>query len=404
MLAEPELGTAVAALESLKAKVTALEFDVLTEAERRAAEEEDADTDTGAWAAKLTGTTRGVMSGGLRLAKLLRERYDATRKAFAAGRINEEQMRVIVRAAERLPEKVTDEQRRIAEEDLVEKAVAGMNARRLRHAARRMLDKISKEMAAEHEADELTDEEDNAVRETWMTLGDNGDGTVSGRFVIPEASAQFLRQALEHLTSPRRLGRNKAGEPVVDETMADIGENLSYTERLGRGFCELLEHLPTDGFRAVGATILVHMQLEHLRKDLGSGRLDTGIRISPGEVRRLACGAGIVPLVLNGKSEVLDAGRLQRLHNDAQRRALSVQHETCAAEGCERPFAWCEIHHPHAWADGGVTSVENGVPLCGHHHRRAHDERYYVRYLTSGEVRFRRRYWARPRRSASAAA
>lgn len=277
VLAECELGTAVAALESLKAKVTALEFDVLAEAQRRAAEEEEADTDTGAWAAKLTGTTRGVMSGGLLLAKLLREKYDATRTAFAAGRINEEQMRLIVRAAEKLPEKVTNEQRRIAEEDLVEKAVAGMNARRLRHAARRMLDKISKELADEHEADELTDEEERAEVETWMTLSDNGDGTVSGRFVIPELSAQFLRQALEHLTSPRRLGRNKAGKPVVDDTMSNVGENLSYTERLGRGFCELLEHLPTDGFHAVGATVLVHMQLEHLRNALGSGRLDTGI-------------------------------------------------------------------------------------------------------------------------------
>ncbi|MGZ6804517.1 MAG: HNH endonuclease signature motif containing protein, partial [Nocardioidaceae bacterium] len=79
------------------------------------------------------------------------------------------------------------------------------------------------------------------------------------------------------------------------------------------------------------------------------------------------------------------------LHTVAMRRSLSHRHETCAAEGCERPFAWCDIHHPHAWSAGGVTSVDNGLPLCGHHHRRAHDRAYTMRTLPSGEVRFRRR-------------
>ena len=113
--------------------------------------------------------------------------------------------------------------------------------------------------------------------------------------------------------------------------------------------------------------------------------------ISAGEARRLACGAVIVPAVLGGRSEVLDLGRLSRVFNESIKRALSLRHDFCAAGECERPFAWCELHHPHAWSKGGVTSLDNALPLCGHHHRRAHDRAYDLSVLASGEVRIRYR-------------
>jgi hypothetical protein len=141
----------------------------------------------------------------------------------------------------------------------------------------------------------------------------------------------------------------------------------------------------------VGATLLVGISLQRLVAGLGSARLDTGATVSPGQARRLGCGAGIVPVVLGGDSEPLDVGRERRLHTAAMRRALSFRYDACAAEGCERPFAWCEIHHPDPWAAGGGTSLHNAVPLCWHHHRRAHDPRYRIRYLDTGEVRFRRK-------------
>ena len=270
-------------------------------------------------------------------------------------------------------------------------AVDGMNARRLRHAARRMLDPVNRELADRHEADQLDEDEQRAQAETWLTLHDNGDGTVRGRFVIPELQAQLLRTALERLTAPRRWARNRAGQPVVDETLPGCGPSLNWSERLGAAFLEILEHLPGDGHGAVNATVMVHIGYRQLLDQVGSARLDTGIHLSPGEARRLACNAGLVPAVLGGGSEVLDLGRVRRLHSPGQRRALSLRHDSCAAEGCERPFAWCEIHHPQPWSKGGPTDLANALPLCGHHHRRAHDHTYTVRHLTTGEVRFRRR-------------
>jgi hypothetical protein len=254
-----------------------------------------------------------------------------------------------------------------------------------------MLEDINRELADEHEAGQLKKEEGNAENETWMQLSDNGDGTFSGRFTIPELHGHLLRNYLEKLTAPRRLSRNKAGDLVHDDTLPGGGPSLSRTEQLGAGFLELLEHLPTDGHGPVGATLLINLDFENLLNGLASAKIDTGVRISAGEARRLACGAGIVPVVLGGDSEPLDLGRERRLHTKAQRRALSIRHDSCASEGCDRPFAWTEMHHPHSWSDGGTTSLENALPLCGFHHRRAHDDRFTTRRLPSGEVRFRRR-------------
>jgi hypothetical protein len=386
-----ELADAVTGLEALAAQVASVRLRVLAEADRRDVAEESGATGTDAWAAALTGSDRAVMAGGLWLARLLEERYHATCEAFAEGRIGEAQVRVIVRAAEQLPAGVTEDEREAAEIGLVDKAVEGLDPQRLRRAARRMVEVVSAELADRHEATLLEAEERRAEAETWMTLRDNGDGTFSGRFCIPELHGHLLRSRLELLSAPRRLSLNRAGKAVVDETLLGGGDRFNWSEQLGAAFTELLEHLPGDGHGQVGATLLVHLDLERLRDGLASARLDTGTTISAGEARRLGCGAGLVPLVLGGASEILDVGRLQRLHTLPMRRALSTIHETCAAEGCRRPFAWCEIHHPHSWLSGGGTSVGNALPLCGHHHRRAHDSRYDLRHLSTGEVRFRRR-------------
>lgn len=237
-----------------------------------------------------------------------------------------------------------------------------------------------------------------AEAETFLQLGDDGDGSFSGRFRIPELHGHLLLRALERLSAPRRLARDAAGRPVVDDTVTPCGT----LEVHGQALCELLEHLPATGHAANGTTLLVTIDLDHLtrqlpdhllpdRVEVGTGRLDLGVRVPAGEVRRLACEAGIVPVVMGGPSQPLDLGREQRLHTRAQRHALATHHETCAATGCERPFAWCEIHHPHPWSRGGATDLDNALPLCGHHHRRAHDPTWRLRRHPDGTWRFHRR-------------
>lgn len=72
----------------------------------------------------------------------------------------------------------------------------------------------------------------------------------------------------------------------------------------------------------------------------------------------------------------LDLGRANRFFTEAQRTALATQYESCAAAGCDRPFAWSELHHQIPWQYGGETDLDMAIPLCGAHHRMIHHDNY----------------------------
>jgi hypothetical protein len=421
-----ELGQLLVTLATLESQTEALRLKVLAEAERRQVAADEAATGTDAWAAALTGTTREINAGGLHLAELLKTKYHHTREAYAAGQLRADQVRVIVRAAELAPLETTVEQLAAAEEVLVNKATGvgtrsgrPMNAKRLRQAARRMLDIVDRDLADKHEAIMLGRESRRAKHETYLALHDNGDGTYSGKFTIPELHGSLLRTALETLSAPRRLNKTRTspdGEQVsgYDESApTGPGYGLSGWEIHGNALCELIEHLPTDGWNGANAlTLLVTMTAEDLTHDLtqagkldpadwpdwhgpdetGTAKLDTGTRTAAGDLRRLACEAGLVPAVLNSKSVPLDLGRTRRLHSHHQRKALALVHDTCAIGTCERPFAWSEIHHLIPWGRGGDTDLD-AIPLCSWHHHRAHDPRWHLAQhpLRGWELRSRER-------------
>ena len=105
---------------------------------------------------------------------------------------------------------------------------------------------------------------------------------------------------------------------------------------------DYLETRPDDTVPSAGgvpATIVVTMELETLLGGLKAASLDTGDRISAGEAR-LACRAGLIPLVLGGPSVVLDVGRKSRFHTEPQRIAMGIRDGGCVAEGCD---ATCSV-------------------------------------------------------------
>ncbi|MGC0252179.1 HNH endonuclease signature motif containing protein [Pseudactinotalea sp. Z1748] len=71
---------------------------------------------------------------------------------------------------------------------------------------------------------------------------------------------------------------------------------------------------------------------------------------------------------------------------------LATQHTTCAADGCARPYSWCELHHGTPWEDGGPTDLDNAVPLCHRHHRMAHDHKYHHTRTPTGTYTFTMRH------------
>jgi Domain of unknown function (DUF222) len=172
------------------------------------------------------------------------------------------------------------------------------------------------------------------------------------------------------------------------------GKRIPYRRILGRGFCELIEHLPVDRLPHSGglaATVVATIGLDALAAGVGAGVLDTGTRVSAGQLRRWSCTAGILPAVLGGGSVPLDLGRKTRLFTAGQRVALVLRDGGCTALGCDRPPAWCEAHHDHPWAQGGPTDLAAGRLLCPRHHHLAHDPRYETRRHPGNKISFHRR-------------
>ena len=158
-LSDEQLAQATAGAAQLEAQVAARRHALLVEAERRRVADRTADTGTDAWAARLTGDTREVLRGGLLTAQDLAERFHHTRDAFAAGRINLAQVRVIVRAARQAPPEATPTQVADAEQWLGDQATGagtrsgrGVDAKRLRQTARRMFARLDVDLANRHEA------------------------------------------------------------------------------------------------------------------------------------------------------------------------------------------------------------------------------------------------------------
>jgi hypothetical protein len=108
--------------------------------------------------------------------------------------------------------------------------------------------------------------------------------------------------------------------------------------------------------------------------------LSDGTPIPATVLARLACDSEISRVVFGPASQVLDVGRAERLYTGAMRPAVVARDRHCAYPGCFRTAGMSEVHHVRHWAaQGGQTSVENGVLLCWWHHQVVHERHLVIR-------------------------
>ncbi len=133
------------------------------------------------------------------------------------------------------------------------------------------------------------------------------------------------------------------------------------------------------------------MTLETLLGAEKAATLDTGEAMTAGKARMLACEAGVIPFVLGGASQVLDAGRERRFHTRVMRLAIQHQQKQCSTRGCDWPPGMCHVHHWTPFSRGGRTNTTDAGLLCPRHHARAHDPAYLHTRHPDGSVTFHRR-------------
>jgi hypothetical protein len=362
-----------------KSRLAAEELRVLAVADDIA--EETGDRSTATWLADQTQDAHGAVRRHAALASALDSRWWQTAAALSAGDANLAQTRVIVEALQALPADLGDDLLVKAEAYLVDQAQT-LGPRELRNLGRGVLEHLAPEIADEAEYQRLLAEEEAASAATRLSMRRRGDGSTDIRARVPDHAAGRLSAYLNAYTAPRR----RHGDDAV--------EQLPIERQRGDAFVALLENLTTDSLPRHGGTattVMVTLDLDTLLSGIGVATTSTGDRITAGEARRLACQAGIIPVVLGGKSEILDLGRTRRLVSDAIRKALNLRDQGCTATGCSMPAEFCEAHHVVPWSRGGKTSLADCKLLCPFHHHRAHDPAWQVHHHANGKTDFTRR-------------
>jgi hypothetical protein len=189
------------------------------------------------------------------------------------------------------------------------------------------------------------------------------------RLRLDGEGAAIIDAAIDPLARPRPdLGWS--AETDTDPRAADTRRADALLELVGRAVAAPQGQTRTPRTKLV-VTISYQALLEQLR---GAGVTDNDAVLSPATVRRLACEAAIIPLVLGSPSQVLDEGYHERYFTPAQRIVLARRDKGCSFPGCTVPPQWCEAHHITHWLHGGETNINNGALLCGRHHTIVHNK------------------------------
>jgi hypothetical protein len=297
--------------------------------------------------------------------------------------VSVDQARVVVAALTALPADLDPALVTKAEAHMVG-LCADFRPGELRKLGRHLLEVVAPEIAEAALAKRLEDEAQTAREKTTLRSKTIGDGLARTTITHSVADRDRLLGYLEAFTSPRKNPDAAWGEK----------DRIPYPRRLGQAFSALLEHLDPKKLPAHGGdatTLMITISLDALRTDLATGDVVGGEALSATEVRRQACNAEIIPVVLGGKGEILDAGRSRRLHPPHLRKLLRLRDQRCRAEDCTVPAAWCEAHHLKPWSEGGKTNLDDGILYCSWHHHRAHDRRFTTERLSNGDIRFHRR-------------
>lgn len=404
-LGDREVDALLVGLVSAADRIRARALDLVTEAQRRNRAADAGATSHRAWLAGLLHVAPAEAGRMIGVA--------ATLAAAAAdpvtaplvedvhrGTVPVEQALVGATALASVPEDLSDDLRDAAV------TVVRTNARvfdpaQLRQLTERLVAVVDPERGDALLAEQLRRAERRAHALRELVIGAPVDGQVHGRFVLPTADAATLSAALDSLAKPSPARPADPWTEAADQVPTAARDERTPRQRNADALVELArralagDDLPdTGGHRP---QVVVTVDLEHLRRRVGAGTTIGGSALSVATARRVACDAGILPVVLGSTSQPLDIGRETRVVPAGIRRALVLRDGGCAFPGCGRPPNWCDAHHVRHWADGGVTAMDNLVLLCAHHHRTVHAHDWTVTIAPGCQPRWHPPGWPAPR-------
>ncbi|HWD80456.1 MAG TPA: DUF222 domain-containing protein, partial [Kribbella sp.] len=323
----------------------------------------------------------------VRLARTL-PKYAAVADGIATGAVRTAQAAGIVAELERVRPRVPLDDLDVAETQLVGLA-AHLAPSDLRAAAKRICNLI--------DSDGPQPEEQKAYERESLTLSTADNGVKFTGFLANE-NAELLRSVIHAGARPHKTTDGEHDPRPRDKRQADA---LTTALTLAANAWDTNTATPdaAAGGRVPGhgakANITVTIDLDDLKAATANatGQTVYGDDLSAATIRRLACDANIIPLVLGSNSEPLDVGRKERLVTKSIRQALIARDRGCVI--CGATPIMCDAHHLTPWQDGGVTAVWNLALACRRHHADVHNGRWTIT-ITNGQVHVARPAWATP--------
>ncbi|MEU7587405.1 DUF222 domain-containing protein [Micromonospora sp. NPDC049230] len=381
-LSEHDLIAALDATHRLQQRLAAVQVAVVRELDGRGTAVAQGASSTTVWLRHRLRLDVAAARRLVGLAASLDVAPPAVRAALARGAVTVEQARVIAEAVATVSAHAGVEVADKAVGVLVDWA-AQFDPTLLRRLGSRILDHVAPEIADAAAAAALEAEAARAARDRHVTVSERAGGRLRLSGTLDAETAALVRAAIDPLSPPCGPDDTRTPGQRRHDALAEV---CRLALRTGE--------LPERG--GDPAQLVVTTDFDGLTRRLGAGTLDTGPHLTPAAVRRLACDAAILPAVLGGAGQVLDVGRQRRLVTGPLRRALVLRDGGCAFPGCDRPPRWCAAHHIRHWADGGPTSLDNAVLLCGHHHRHLHQAEWAVRLGGDGKPEFVPPAWLDP--------
>ena len=181
----------------------------------------------------------------------------------------------------------------------------------------------------------------------------------------PGAACLDLRsqpqKRLDGLVGAAKVALATGSLPAAGGLRPQVMVTIDYRDLLAR-----LEHLTGDADQpgtSPDDTTASEATASPFRPGAPKGHTGTMLFTGPvtaSTVRKIACDADIIPVLLGGEGRILDIGRASRVFPPHIRKALTARDQGCAFPGCTIPAPWCEAHHITYWSRGGPTGTENG--------------------------------------------
>lgn len=208
---------------------------------------------------------------------------------------------------------------------------------------------------------------------------DNGDITFHGNLNAADGAAfiaalklgeiaycdldKILQDLDTEVDGEINIARDRAEE--IEESAPARKTVSGYGLPVGRALVKALMgivHMARTSPRSTLTTPGAHVNI--LASPDGRGYMPNNVGAPSKAIANLLANADVRLSTVNADGLIINTGRKSRLATDAQVNALmTMWGGQCAAPGCTHT-RFMEIHHMEDWATGGLTDLENLLPLC----------------------------------------